>query len=411
MMFDKEQCCGCGACASICPKKCISLVEDEEGFLYPNVDKHECVSCGLCEKVCPFHGERTEITEPTVKGAKNRRDDVRFHSSSGGIFPELAKTVFQLGGVVFGATMSDDNRTAYLKCIECVEELSCLQGSKYIQAEVRDSYQKAKAFLQEGRWVLFSGTTCQVAGLKSFIGKDSDRLICVDVICHGVPSPLMWRKYCDYVCTEYGNAIHYVNFRSKKYSWDDFGMDVSATKCQFFEFSFENPYFRLFNSNLCLRPSCYSCKVKGLHNKSDISLGDFWHIETIDASFNDGNGVSLVLLNTEKGKAFFQSVLKQSKIEIIDVSYKQACECNGAIVKSMRESDQRGAFFQDLRKYDFSEIKEKYAPVTYKIKLKALLIKTGILPLIKKIGGGYITDSYGVLLTFDSCEKKRSRYI
>lgn len=387
--MEVKECCGCGACANICPKRCISMKADNEGFLYPEIDKETCISCGLCQKVCPFIHTARMIDEPQVLAARSTSDQTRFISSSGGIFPEMARAVFQEHGIVVGAAMSPDNRSVVIKYIDHESDLEQLQGSKYIQAETGTIYNDVKQFLLNGQIVLFSGTTCQVAGLKSYLGKDYDNLICVDVICHGVPSPLMWNKYCNYIASKYGRNIDSVDFRSKKFSWRDFGVHLSAGK-HIFEFAFQNPYFRMFNSNLCLRPSCYNCKVKGLKNTSDISIGDFWNIENVIPEFDDGRGVSIVLLNTEKGKNFFMQCTSERGIEVSPefVSYTQACSCNPAIVKSMDESEKRQEFFSDLAMHEFKFIKDKYAPDSWKVTMKSNLMKIGIWPLVQKLRGG-----------------------
>lgn len=387
MNIEKEKCCGCGACANACPQKCVSMEPDKEGFLYPIVNNDRCVNCGLCERVCPFVNLSKANKKPTVFAARSNDDNTRYQSSSGGIFPELAKAMFKVGGVVFGAIMSSDNRKVIFSCASSINELTPIQGSKYIQAEIGDTYTIIKNYLLQGKKVLFTGTTCQVAGLKTYLQKDYDNLICADVICHGVPSPLMWNKYYDYMTDKYQCDVNRVSFRSKKYSWSEFGVQLSAEK-EVFEFSFQNPYFRLFNSNLCLRPSCYDCKVKGLNNKSDISLGDFWHIDSLIPSFEDGKGVSIVLLNTQKGLDFFEDCIAGGNIEVAPehVSYEQACECNKAIYKSMSESSRRSEFFLDLATQKFSTIKSKYSPDSWKYSMKAFFIKTGIWKTIQKRG-------------------------
>ena len=408
MNVEKEKCCGCGACVNVCPKKCIMMQPDKEGFIYPKVDITKCINCKLCEQVCPFLNLKKADTEPIVYAARSKEDQVRFHSSSGGIFPELAKEIFKNNGVVFGAVMSPDNRKVVFACASNCNELLPIQGSKYIQAEIGDTYLKIKDYLSEGKKVLFTGTTCQVAGLRSYLKKDYDNLICADVICHGVPSPLMWEKYCDYLKDKYHCDITQVFFRSKKYSWSEFGIKMIAKK-EVFEFSFQNPYFRLFNSNLCLRPSCYDCKVKGLNNRSDISLGDFWHIEELIPSFEDGKGVSIILLNTQKGVDFFNKCMADEEIEVASehVSYEQACVSNNAIYKSMSQSTQRTEFFDNLTTQDFLTIKNKYTQDSFNYCVKAFLIKSGIWKTLQKIRGGALTNDYGMLIVFQNIGEKR----
>lgn len=389
MEINKDKCCGCGACANICPNNCLIMKPDEEGFIYPVFDEKKCINCNLCEKVCPFENIKTMTCVPKVLAAKSTDDYIRFNSSSGGIFSELAKKVISKGGIVCSAVMADDNRSVIFDFAENVEDLEKFRGSKYIQSDTKDVYKLIKEKLLKNVEILFCGTTCQVAGLKQFLIKDYDNLLCVDLICHGAPSPLMWDKYLDYYEEKYNTKVDKISFRSKKYSWAEFGMNISSKK-ERFEFSFENPYFRLFNSNLCLRTSCYDCKVKGMNNLSDISLGDFWHIETVIDNFDDGKGVSMVLLNTTKGETFFNSVKSDNSIVVHPtiVSFDDACKCNGAIHKSMNPSANREDFFRDLEKNEFNFIIKKYTPNSYKYVLKAFLIKSGIWNHINKIRGG-----------------------
>ena len=191
---DKKDCCGCSACVQRCPKQCITLKEDNEGFLYPIVDKKTCIDCGLCEKVCPILHQGEPQKPLKVYAAKNLNEEIRRQSSSGGIFTLLAEQVIQEGGVVFGARF-DENWEVKHDYTETIEGLAVFRGSKYVQSRIEDNYKKAEEFLKQGRKVLFSGTPCQIAGLKRFLRKEYEELLTVDFVCHGVPSPGVWRKY------------------------------------------------------------------------------------------------------------------------------------------------------------------------------------------------------------------------
>lgn len=191
---DKRDCCGCNSCVQRCPKSCIRMREDDEGFLYPEVDESVCIDCGLCEKVCPVIHQARENRPIVVCAAKNKSEEIRYQSSSGGVFTALANEIIREGGVVFGAGF-DENWEVKHDCTETVEGLSAFRGSKYVQSRIGDSFKKAEQFLKIGRTVLFSGTPCQIAGLKRFLRKEYDNLLTVDFICHGVPSPGVWREY------------------------------------------------------------------------------------------------------------------------------------------------------------------------------------------------------------------------
>lgn len=305
---DKYKCCGCTACVSVCPKQCISLSEDTEGFLYPRVDSVKCIDCGLCEQVCPMlHPVNNEI-EPLVYAAINNDESVRLQSSSGGIFTLLAESVLDRGGVVFGACFDRDWNVIH-EYTETKEGLAKFRGSKYVQSHVGNCFIQVKTFLDSGREVLFSGTPCQVAGLKNYLRKPYSNLFAVDLVCHGVPSPEVWKKYLqETVCRAYGikkknvmnlgEYISDISFRAKDKGWKNFTVKIIFRngKIEMMPF-FENPYMKAFLSNLSLRPSCYACPVKLHHVQSDISLADFWGVNEINPELDDDKGCGLVLIN------------------------------------------------------------------------------------------------------------------
>lgn len=385
-MISKQNCCGCSACSISCPYHCIEMKYDSEGFLYPVTDIDKCISCGLCDEVCPFEQKTKIVDEPIAMGAFCKDREIRYNSSSGGIFSIIARYTINHGGLVCGVIYDTVEQKAKHVLIDNIQDIKKLQGSKYIQSELNDVFVEIRMALKTGRLVVFSGTSCQVAGLKSYLRKEYDNLIMVEVICHGVPSTLLWHKYVDYVEKKEKKKIDLVRFRSKKYSWTDFGIDTMfKSQDHKFEFSFENPFFRLFNSNLCLRPSCYKCKVKGLNTKADISLGDFWHIEEINPKLNDGKGLSLVLLCTAKGKKMLEQISKEIQVINEPINYKEACKYNPAIDKSMQMSAKREIFFEDMLKMDFIRLSNKYSPQSLKIVLKGMLLRVkSRIP-----GGGY----------------------
>lgn len=301
-VLEQSKCCGCGACAQKCPKRCIEMREDKEGFLYPKVDAIHCINCGLCEKVCPFIDSNENKTySHSFFAVQSKSDEIRLKSSSGGIFSLLAEKCISAGGVVFGARF-DDNMFLIHSYTESFGNLDPFRGSKYIQSYIGDSFQKVERFLKEGRQVLFSGTPCQIKALKKFLMKDYDNLLTVDVICHGVPSPGVFRDYIKLLGKK-SKVVEY-NFRDKCTGWCGYScsyMLANGThKSQnhmldyFFEGGLELHYF--------MRPSCFYCQAKGGKSLSDITLGDLWHIGLIPEIMNDDKGANLISINTEKGK-------------------------------------------------------------------------------------------------------------
>ena len=324
---DKSACCGCSACVNVCPKQCISFNEDVQGFLYPSVNTETCINCGLCEKVCPII-RQGKIKQPLkVYAAKSKNETVRLQSSSGGVFSILAENVINCGGVVFGAKF-DKNWEVYHDFVETIDGLSSLRGSKYVQSRIGDSYLKAEMFLKQGREVLFCGTPCQIAGLKNYLRKEYSNLLAVDFVCHGVPSPLIWREYLKTLICQKGvvgrnmdllfskeiPVIIGVDFRNKAMGWKKYGFTVRAksshkvdrnTDLQFDKSEdvvnqpfFKNVFMQGFLQNLYLRPSCYACPSKNGKSGADITLGDFWGIEKHYPEFDDDKGCGLILLNT-----------------------------------------------------------------------------------------------------------------
>ena len=343
---DKKNCCGCSACASVCPRHCITMVEDSEGFLYPQVDEEACVNCGLCEKVCnelqPY-----DTREPLqVLAAINKDEKVRQKSSSGGIFHLLAEKTIREGGVVFGARF-DENWQVVIDYAEDMEGVEAFMGSKYVQARMENAYVDAKRFLNEGRKVLFSGTPCQVAGLHKFLRKSYDNLLSVDLICHGVPSPKGWRVYLEEVVKQ-GQSISCVEFRNKEKGWKNFCFflshnGVGKTVSMLSPLS-ENHFMKAFLGNIILRPSCYECKVKDCSSQSDITIADFWGIETLFPQMDDNKGTGMVFVNTEKGK----SVLDFAQMRVAETTYDSIRPLNPACWRSAQPHSKREDFFRRL---------------------------------------------------------------
>ena len=334
-LADRAVCCGCAACAQICPKHCISMQEDREGFLYPEMDSALCVDCGRCEKVCPALESERQMAAPKAYAAKANDETIRLSSSSGGVFSLVAEKVLKEGGVVFGCRMNDSLEAEHI-CVSSLQELDVLRGSKYVQSRVGDSFAEAKGFLTGGRRVLFTGTPCQISGLRAYLGRDYENLLTVEVICHGAPSPAVWKKY---VQDRFPGAQR-VKFREKREGWRNYHLQVNENS----ECYRDNDYMRLFLDNATLRPSCHSCKSKSGRSGADITLGDFWGIENVMPDFDDDKGCSIVLVNTGKG----EMALEGLDVEMAEVDMSSAVACNQAYSHSVRPHINRAYFFSVL---------------------------------------------------------------
>lgn len=318
--------------------------------------------------------------KPIAFGANSKDDNIRYESSSGGIFSLLAKEILHMGGVVCGAALSDDCKTVEHVIVNDAKGLEKLKKSKYLQSQMKDIYIKIDAILHSGRLVLFSGTPCQVAGLKCFLGNKYSNLLTVEVVCHGVPPQVLWKKYMEWIEKKYGKKIKKVNFRSKRESWIEFGIEKKIDPQEYIYHNHkDDPYLALFLTNSCLRPSCYACQTK---MTADISLGDLWGIEKLAPELNDDKGTSLVLLNTEKGEKYWKKV--QDKTVYKKVIYKKAVENNMCIEKPVLRPALRDTFFKDMDKMSFDKLAYKYRYPTFKLKVRHLIK----IMLLGKLGGG-----------------------
>lgn len=390
---DKKKCCGCGACAQKCPKQCITLREDNEGFLYPQVDINLCIDCGLCEKVCPVSNKYEARKPLQTLAAINKNEKIRMSSSSGGIFTLLAEAIIDEGGVVFGARF-DEKWQATLDYIETIEGLSAFRGSKYVQAITGDTFKRCELFLKDGRKVLFSGTPCQIAGLKHFLGKEYDNLLTVDVVCHGTPSPKVWQLYLNEVVGTVSN-IRNVSMRDKSRGWNQFSFVMNYNKDEEIitlsvPFN-QNDYMKAFLKDMILRPSCYSCAAKELKSGSDITIADYWGIQSVAPEMNDGKGTGLVLINTDKGR----ECLENLDLRKHETTFEEGYRNNPAILRSAKPWYSREDFFSKLDDAEsvISLIQEELKPTPEMIrneKIRAIkaLPRRIVKKLIRLMGGG-----------------------
>lgn len=359
-----KDCCGCTACAEICAHGAISMVPDMYDFPYPMLDQSLCVNCGMCDKVCPILNNPNP-RHPLVSYAFMHKDqDTRRKSSTAGAFVALAEKILSSGGVVFGCAFDVDWSAKHIH-VENKDELGQLIGSKYLQSRIAGSFKDCKRFLRAGRSVLFSGTPCQIAGLKSYLGKDYDTLLCVDLICHGVPAPGIWQKYLRYreqkKSSEVGKTVfvNNVNFRDKSRGWTAYSLSLSLSdNCghTYKEPSLcwnEDPYMLSFIRHLNMRPSCFHCRFRNQRSGSDITIGDYWgyaegHPEVTD----DEIGINALIVNTEKGRL----CLKDIDYDGFESSYESIVKGNPQLVKSHWAHINHRKFLRQVRTRDFREL-------------------------------------------------------
>lgn len=351
-ILDKHDCCGCSACAQRCPKQCIIMQEDNEGFLYPSVDRENCIDCGLCEKVCPVINQTEEHKPLECYAAKNPDESVRSTSSSGGIFLPIAETIIRHGGIVFGACFNDRWEVVHTSA-ETLEEVRSFQGSKYVQSSIGTCFQETEGFLKDGRKVLFSGTPCQIAALHKYLRRDYDNLITVDVVCHGVPSPMTWR---DYVATLPMAGVKKICMKDKSTGWREYSFSLFDSKgyLSYTEKASDNKFMVAFLSNLTIRPSCFKCPAKAGRSQSDITLADFWGIEKLNPSMDDNKGTSFVCANSNKGI----DILNNLEFALVKADYGSSVPFNPCIYQSTPEPVMRAKFWKEYVRNGVQTLKE-----------------------------------------------------
>ena len=356
----KADCCGCYACATVCPENCISMVKDDDGFWYPSVDLSICINCGVCEKACPVltPSPNNKTSKILSYAAYTKDEQIRMESSSGGLFTEIAKYVILQGGVVFGAAFDEEHDVVHTYT-ESLEGLEAFRGSKYVQSKIGDTYSVARAFLKQGRIVLFTGTPCQIEGLLTFLGREYDNLITQDIICHGVPSPMVWRKYIEYREQTSASATQRTFFRHKKYGWKTYSVRfIFTNRTEYVGSLNEDPYMRGFLADLCLRPSCYACHFKNKYRKSDFTLADFWGIQNVCPEMDDDKGTSLIFVNSDRGAQIFDAVRERIVTKEVDADI--AIGFNSSMIKSVDEPRKRKNFLNDIKTQDFVVVVQKY---------------------------------------------------
>lgn len=383
---DKKNCVGCTACAEICPKNCIQMKADKEGFLYPCVDESQCIKCNVCNTVCPVQNPVAE-EETTQKAylVQHNDENVRLDSSAGGAFTAIATVVLKKGGVAFGAAY-DENFHVQHSYVETVDELKKFRNSKYVQSDLGDSFRLAKEFLQDGRWVCFSGTPCQIEGLSKFLRKPYEKLILVDVVCHGIPSPLIWNKYLEYQKQTFPKPDN-IRFRDKFYGYKYSTMSIIEDgKNVYHAGSQLDPMLRAFFTDICDRPSCYACPFKKRYRISDFTIWDCFSVYDFDKKLDDDKGTTRVLCHSQKAESMMQEVMKLAKCE--EVPADKLVSGVKEMFESVPMSPRRVAFMEDAERMPGTELFKKYYPVTRKVEAKTtirkILLVTGVYGMVKK---------------------------
>lgn len=377
MIKDSAKCVGCTACYSICPVQAISMREESNGFLYPYVEDRQCIHCGKCISVCPLNGDRKNKEEPEVYALINIDLKKRMQSSSGGCAYALVKKFLEKGSVY--AAVYDENWNVVHRKIRNKRQLRCMMGSKYVQSDLGDIFRSIYQEIEQGRKVLFIGAPCQVAGLKKYVG-DKENLTTIDFVCHGVSTKKIWQDYLNSLKECYGAEIISINQRAKNLKgWHNYNTKICFANGRKYErLKDKDAYMCLFLNDYILRDSCFSCRYRDFNRNSDITLGDFWGIESINSSLDDNKGTSLVLVNSDKGKEIFDSIKEDCQYErhSTDEVMQAALKTNLIPPKNRKE------FWELYEMKGYPAASAKYGKRTLRTKVFYQIL----LPIVRRLG-------------------------
>ena len=377
LTVDYEKCTGCGACVQRCPKRCISWTQREFGFRYPQIDKDACVNCGQCEKVCPIDKALEVSAEQKAYAAVHKDDEVLAKSTSGGAFTAIADAVFAQGGIVYGAAMLDGMQVKHIRT-SGKNDFEGLRSSKYLQSDTGTTYQMVEQDLKQGKVVLYSGTPCQIDGLKNYLGKDYENLYTADIVCHGVGSQAYFDKYMDFARERYGK-IKALRFRSKEYAgWSCGGgvVVVDSSDClkKIPYRDFDNYYYSYFLSGDIYRKSCYSCKYANTNRVGDFTLGDYWGVEALNLPLQTENGCSLLLVNNRHAMQLLDEI---ESLDRVETTVEQAAHCNKQLNAPSKLMDSRQNRIGEYESMSGQQIQKEYLKnhrkTVVKGQLKALM--------------------------------------
>lgn len=384
-VVSKNECTGCTLCKNICPKGAITMDEDKNGFKYPRIDKNKCINCGLCRKKCPINEQNYNKLKNNyicIYGAKHKKNEIREQSSSGGIFTAISDYILKHNGVIYGAVLDDENKVRHIRATT-LEERNKLRGSKYVQSELDNVFQLIKNDLKDDKLVLFVGTPCQNAGLKVYLGKEYKNLLQCDFVCHGVPSPLLWEEFKSFLENKKNVKIKDFKFRDKKNGWHthtesvefkDGTVDNSSMPSQANKF--------MFMSALTYRKSCYECKFTTIKRVSDITISDYWGIEKQNLGYDDNKGVSLIIINTDKGKNCFENIKKE--IDYIEAELDSCLQPQ--LIGPVKKPKKYDKFWKDYHNKGYEYVLKKYTIYGFKnrliqnVKIKTTKVVLKIIP-------------------------------
>lgn len=344
----QSKCTGCMACFNVCPNDAVKVEQNKEGFLYTKIDLEKCIDCGLCKKVCPVNKVyQNEPNDCKCYAAINLDEKERANSSSGGMISVIAKNILNQNGVVYGVSLEE--KEAKNIRIDTEKDLYKIRGSKYVQSDIGRILKKVKEDLIHHKKVLFTGTPCQIEGLKSYLDKDYDNLICVSIICHGVPSPKIWKEYVKEKEEKEGSKLKNIDFRNKQLGWHQYSIayEYENGKVEIVPFT-EETYMKGFLENYFLRESCYNCQMKfDKKSTSDIIIGDFWGVENIYPEIDDDKGISAMIINSAKGMKVFNEL--KPKIKYKEIKFEDIYKANFALLKSFEYKKERDQFFELIK--------------------------------------------------------------
>ena len=348
----KKECCGCHACYNTCPVQAIEMRSDEEGFLYPVILQDKCIQCNRCKNICPVLNKPANMPLQMAYGCYANKKEEQMSSSSGGLFSVLARKVLSENGLVCGAAY-DKVQAVYHLIIDSEADLYRLKETKYVQSQIGDAFKTIKNKLEQEKIVLFSGTPCQVAGLRKYLGKEYENLLCIDLICHGVPSPEVWQRYKKEIAN--GKEIERVSFRNKNQGISPITIDYYLSDGNVIKESYaDSVYMKGFIQNLYVRPSCFECKFKGTKRCSDLTLGDFWAVKEYYPDFDNGNGVSAVIVHSEKGRNWIEKI--KSDVHILEVTTKEVACWNENLLVPAEMNQNRAEFFLQWNDQNLREL-------------------------------------------------------
>lgn len=370
--IDMERCTGCEVCANVCKRNAIKMAASDRGFLYPTINESLCVHCGQCEERCPLNMDVSPLKfKQRVLAAWSKDKNILMSSSSGGVFVHLAKEVLRRGGVICATRFEDDFLGACFDICDNEKDLPKFCGSKYIQSSLGMIYQRVKKHLKDEQLVLFVGTGCQVAGLKSYLGKSYENLLCVDLVCHGVPSPMVWKYYIEDLINKYdGNNIIAISFRKKKPSWKEYSIHIDFADGKKYEAKkTEDPYLIAFAKDYILRSSCEHCKYACENREGDITLSDFWGYRSFDyKTRNREKGISCCIINSDKGLEAFEGIKNQ--LNVTEKTMDEAIRGNRNLIKPWCANPKSEEFWKQYAEVQNATLYQFCRPYKNPIKVK-----------------------------------------